>query len=507
MKQFIFVLMVLVGFSTMASAQNGVFRISGNGCVTPSKIITINGDFQSRQQFGIVAVVVGNQAIPMNVRNWSARRVRVSLPRAPQLTAGESYRLIWMEESPQVTGAGNLLLGALGNIIICGEDQRTPDTPTVENEPERPTVGQPQVSTERAEADEMRGPNGQPEYVVSVTAGQAQAASNALQTQGATLLRTRNLPSLQRVLLVFVLPRGLSLQQAQAIVGAAANSATIGVHNIYGFAQGARLYAPAMIRDNPASPCSVRRNVRVGIIDGPVNPGHPALAGVSVTRFSALLNGEGRVSPDHGTAVAALIGGSLNAGPLAGFAPGVSIFAAEAFSSQRRGQGASLESIAISLDWLLGQNVRLINLSFSGDANGALGNVLNAAARRGAVMIAASGNNGQNVATYPAGAPEVIAVSAVDANGNLYRRSNRGNHIEFVAPGVDVYTAKGNGGGYQTGTSFAAPIVTGLAARIAARGSLSTDRLRNALRGNVMDLGPGGRDTNFGWGLVQSNGC
>ncbi len=262
-----------------------------------------------------------------------------------------------------------------------------------------------------------------------------------------------------------------------------------------------------MIRDNPDNRCSLRRNVRVGIIDGPVNPGHPALSGVSVTRFSALLNGEGRVSPDHGTAVAALIGGSLNAGPLAGFAPGASIFAAEAFSRQRRGQGASLESIAISLDWLLGQNVKLINLSFSGDANGALGNLLNAAARRGAVMIAASGNNGQNIATYPAGAPEVIAVSAVDANGRLYRRSNRGNHIEFVAPGVDVYTAKGNGGGYQTGTSFAAPIVTALAARIAARGSLSTDRLRNALRGNVMDLGPAGRDTNFGWGLVQSNGC
>lgn len=262
-----------------------------------------------------------------------------------------------------------------------------------------------------------------------------------------------------------------------------------------------------MIRDNPSSPCRLRRAVRVGIIDGPVNPNHPALAGVNVARFSALREGERRVSADHGTAVASLIAGSINAGPLAGFAPGARLYAAEAFAAQRRGQGATVETVSVSLDWLLGQNVKLINMSFSGAANGALGNVLNAAARRGAVMIAASGNNGRNVATYPAGAPEVIAISAVDAAGNLYRRSNRGGHIEFVAPGVDVYTAKGGGGGYQTGTSFAAPIVTALAARIAANGGLSMDGLRASLRRSVADLGPAGRDTDFGWGLVQSGGC
>lgn len=482
MKTVLFLIAMIVGLTSAAYAQSGPYRISASGCVAAGNVVTITGRNLGAAQFGSVAAVVSGQAVDLPVQQWSPRRVRVTIPQSPLLTAGATFPVIWLDI--------NVKLADFGQITICDTASRTPT-----------------VSNERAEADEVSGPNGQPEYVVSVPPGQAQAASGALQALGATLLRTRNLPSLQRVMLVFVLPRGVNVQQAQATLAGVANGATIDVHNIYGFAQSARVYVRDIIHDNPDSLCVLRSAVRVGIIDGPVNPAHPALAGVSVTRFSALQANEGRVSPDHGTAVAALIAGSQNAGSMAGLAIGARLYTAEAFSGQRRGVGASLENIAVSLDWLLGQNVRLINMSFSGDPNNALGNILNAAAQRGAVMIAAAGNDGRNTLTYPAGAPEVIAVGAVDASGRLYRRSNTGQHIEFTAPGVEVYTAKGNGGGYQTGTSFAAPIVTALAARIAARGGLSTNGLRNTLMGSVLDLGPAGRDTGFGWGLVQSNGC
>jgi subtilisin family serine protease len=98
-------------------------------------------------------------------------------------------------------------------------------------------------------------------------------------------------------------------------------------------------------------------------------------------------------------------------------------------------------------------------------------------------------------------------VTAVDAAGRLYRQANYGRHIEFAAPGVDLYVAWGNGGSYRSGTSFAAPVVTAVLARQAARGGLSLDGARSFLRARVRDLGPGGRDDRYGFGLVQSGGC
>ncbi len=122
-------------------------------------------------------------------------------------------------------------------------------------------------------------------------------------------------------------------------------------------------------------------------------------------------------------------------------------------------------------------------------------------------MIAASGNDNTGRSALPAAAPEVIAVTAVDAELRPYRRANRGRHIEFAAPGVDLWTAKGGGGGYVTGTSFAAPIVTALAARLGAGASIGITGLRARLAESAQDLGAPGRDTRTGWGLVRAQGC
>lgn len=159
------------------------------------------------------------------------------------------------------------------------------------------------------------------------------------------------------------------------------------------------------------------------------------------------------------------------------------------------------------MDWLIGQRVRLVNMSFAGPPNEAFADVLQAAAARGTVMVAAAGNRGDNVALYPAAASEVIAVTAVDAAGRRYRKASRGGHIEFAAPGVDLYIAKGNRGSYASGTSYAAPIVTALAAQAMARGTSGANGLRRALRRDLRDLGDPGRDVQFGWGLVQAPGC
>ncbi len=478
MIRLVLLLVLLAVHPLSAVAQQAGFRVATNACVNPGQQVRLTGRRMGTAPVGDIVMHRGGSRIAMQITGWSDRRLRVQVPRQG-VQSGAEYEIEWIR-------AGRVV-ARFGAMEVCGR--------VATRNPGR-----------RAGRDEVAAPNGAVEYVVSVTAGQANAASNALQGQGGQLLRTRQLPSLGRVLLFFSLPGNLGAAQAQTILNGVANSARIDEHNIYGYAAGPRLYAAAAIGDQANSACRLRRPVAVGLIDGPVNPGHPALRGVSVKRVSVLGQRDRPPGPDHGTAVAALVAGN-GSGSITGFAPGARIFAVSAFSTGRGGTGADLEHVAAGLDWLAGNGVRIVNMSFAGRPNAAFEDILGAAARKRMVMVGASGNDGKAVAAYPAGSPNVIAVSAVDANGRLYRKSNRGRHIEFAAPGVELYTAKGNGGGYQTGTSFAAPIVTAIIARRASRGAVSSDAVRAALRRTARDLGPGGRDTSFGWGLVQAGGC
>ena len=98
----------------------------------------------------------------------------------------------------------------------------------------------------------------------------------------------------------------------------------------------------------------------------------------------------------------------------------------------------------------------------------------------------------------------VLAVTAVDRRGQVYRRANRGDHIDLAAPGVNVWTAASiSGARPKTGTSYAAPFVTAAAALIWQRDpSLSAADLGDMLRDAARDLGPKGRDAIFGDGLI-----
>lgn len=378
-----------------------------------------------------------------------------------------------------------------------------------------PATAQRVAAPDRNDEDEDRRPvqistrdvvrfENSPEHIAIGPVAQSQATLAALTGAGAQLIRTRNYAALQRRAHVFVFPRSLNAQRAQSLLEQAAPATFVDLHHIYRFAQGSpRLYAARAIGDPAPGRCSGAGR-RIGMIDGPVNPNHPALAGVRLRVDHVLNDGEVAPSYDHGTAVAALMAGR---GAFAGFAPGATIDAVIAFTSKRGREGADIERLAAALDRLLARGTRLINLSFAGPDNLAMRATLNAAAVRGAIMIAASGNASSARGALPAAAPEVIAVTAVDARLRPYRRANRGKHIEFAAPGVELWTAKGDGGGYVTGTSFAAPIVTALAARLGAGSGLTTSKLRAQLARTAQDIGTPGRDARTGWGLVRSPGC
>ena len=125
-------------------------------------------------------------------------------------------------------------------------------------------------------------------------------------------------------------------------------------------------------------------------------------------------------------------------------------------------------------------------------------------------MVAAAGNWGRaDKPAYPAAYSEVVAVTAVGPYRGIYKKANRGNYIDFAAPGVRLWTAIPEGGKYQSGTSFAAPYITALAGMEVSKGAnKDTSRLRKVLQGNSRDLGNPGKDSTYGWGLVQRGpGC
>lgn len=467
---------------TFSGARNGGggrdFRVVIDGCIRVGAKVVVEGPMPAPPSGG-AALKLGQRAIAMVPSSWDSEQMQFTVPPVA-LPEGEEIDVIL----PDGTRIGRAATCGGGDGGGSGGGTRVAGDPP----PARAVAGGP-VAT---------APDGRPEFVVAVPSPQAGTASAALQAQGAALLRTRVLASFGETLLVFALPAGLDPGTAQGVLDGAAPGALIAPHHLYGYAAGPRVYASTMVSGDE---CRLAGPVRIGVIDGPVDAGHPALAGLRVTSRAFVEGG----AADHGTAVAALIAAAPSAGPLAGFAPGAEIYSAEVFGPDAL---ASVELIGAGLDWLAAENVRLANLSFAGPWNRVLERIIADAGARGAVLVAAAGNDGSAAAALPAGAPGVIAVTAVDAASHAYAKANRGAHIAFAAPGVDLWTAKSGGGAYASGTSFAAPIVTAFAGRLLARNpSLSSAVVRDMLRDGAVDLGPPGHDPVFGWGLAQGPDC
>jgi subtilisin family serine protease len=103
---------------------------------------------------------------------------------------------------------------------------------------------------------------------------------------------------------------------------------------------------------------------------------------------------------------------------------------------------------------------------------------------------------------YPAAYPSVVAVTAVDSRGQVFRLANRGDYLDIAAPGVGVRHAK-SGGGFaaSSGTSFAVPFASTAVARL--RQLHPGDNARELLCQSAQDLGPPGRDNIYGYGLLR----
>jgi subtilisin family serine protease len=192
---------------------------------------------------------------------------------------------------------------------------------------------------------------------------------------------------------------------------------------------------------------------------------------------------------------------------LTGAAPAAQILAIHAFASTGKGEESTSLATLRGIDWAVSNGARVISMSFGGPRDPEMSLALAAAAKKGVVLVAAAGNAGSKSAPlYPAADPNVIAVTATDSEDKLFVHSNRGRHIAVAAPGVDII-APAPSGTYQvsTGTSVAAAQVSGIVALLLeAKPDLTPQAARKILLSTAKDLGPKGRDDQFGAGLADA---
>ena len=252
------------------------------------------------------------------------------------------------------------------------------------------------------------------------------------------------------------------------------------------------------------------RAIRIAIVDTGVDLDHPDLAPRIVTGKD-FVNGDGSPDDDagHGTMVAGIAAATPNNGfGIAGAAWDASIIPVKVLDAT--GEGTDAE-VASGISWAADQGAAVINLSLGGPGDSpVLQQAVQYALAKDALVVAAAGNSASSEPSYPAAYPGVLAVASTDDAGESSSFSNHAPWVDLAAPGEEIFsTVPGDRGTdrYATGsgTSFASPLVTGIAALVrAVNPGWSQTQVASRLEASARDLGPRGIDDSYGHGLVDA---
>lgn len=273
----------------------------------------------------------------------------------------------------------------------------------------------------------------------------------------------------------------------------------------------------ARINDSLAYTLGARgKGVVVDVIDTGIATNNREFAGRLLTGFNAL-NNSSNVEDDngHGTHTAGLIGAAANGVGVVGEAPEVQIRAIKALDKKGYGTQAQIES---ALAYAARDNARIINMSIGGRSPIAQSQ-LKAAVDAGKLLVVAAGNDAAQAPGYPAiyarerwANNQIFVVGSIGAKGQLSSFSNKAGSAMYnylVAPGEAIVSSYlNNATASASGTSQAAPIVSGIAADIISRWMyLKPNQVANILFTTATRMGKASATTPdpvYGWGLVNA---
>lgn len=270
--------------------------------------------------------------------------------------------------------------------------------------------------------------------------------------------------------------------------------------------------------------------VKIAVIDTGVDGGHPDLdgavgEGTDVSGVGAADGQEGLgAEPPHGTMVASVAAGrghgtAAEGEPgggtgMIGVAPGAEILPVSTWlGSDRDGVRSTDEQIPDAVRWAVDNGADIINMSVGSPQQTwpeSWDDAFAYAEEQDVLIVAAAGNRGNGITQVgaPATIPSVLTVGGVDRDGQAGQESSsQGISISVAAPAEDLVGAV-PGDGYRewTGTSAAAPIVSGTAALIMERyPELSAQEVAHRITASAQDAGADGRDPLYGYGILDVN--
>lgn len=242
------------------------------------------------------------------------------------------------------------------------------------------------------------------------------------------------------------------------------------------------------------------RDILIGVVDTGIDANHPDLIGAIQEIYNA--TGEAfAYTHGHGIGVAGMIGARDNNTGVLGAAPDCKIIAVK---GMRENGGGALSEIIKGGDYAASQGCKIINFSLGTSADiPAFKEAVDRWTRAGIIVVASAGNAGlDNSVVYPAKYEKAYAIGATNQNGQVSAFSSRGWEVDIAAPGERVLTTwKDKTYARVSGTSFSAPLVSGLIALMLEAGVPVTQDL---LKRTAVDIEEPGQDTKSGHGMIDA---
>jgi subtilisin len=240
--------------------------------------------------------------------------------------------------------------------------------------------------------------------------------------------------------------------------------------------------------------------VRVAVLDTGVCEAHPAFYGAGMLHRNFTKDCTAFDTNGHGSHVAGIIAAR---GEMMGIAPKASVISCKVLGNDGSG---SMDAVSRAVHFAVEWGCHIIVMSLGAPVGSArLEKAILAASDAGVPVVCAAGNDGGPV-SYPAAYGHTIAVGAVDENRQVCEFSCRGREIDVAAPGHKIRSAWVHGG-YATlsGTSMAAPFVAGVLTLATAENGCRPlgSQAREIIRQTSTDMGPPGKDNDYGWGLIN----